>query len=187
MKQKIAWRRLAENGEYNASFTLYGYKKAPDDKHKLVIDEETAPVVREIFSMKLSGIGTTHIAKCLNDRGVPSPSELGRQRNIRQRWRGDFEKYGWTASTVERILREEKYTGTMVMLKTELQGIRGKQVKRPEEEWVRKEGTHEAIVSYQTYTLAVSMLKEQAAKERGKSGRNIYYCGCCGRAMINLQ
>lgn len=186
-KQKIAWRRLAENGEYNASFTLYGYKKAPYDKHKLVIDEETAPVVREIFSMKLSGIGTTHIAKCLNDRGVPSPSELGRQRNIRQRWRGNFEKYGWTASTVERILREEKYTGTMIMLKTELQGIGGKQVKRPEKEWIRKEGTHEAIVSYQTYTLAVSMLKEQEAKEQGKNGRNIYYCGCCGRAMMNLH
>ncbi len=186
-KQRIAWRRMAENGEYNAGFTLYGYKKAPDDKHKLVIDEETAPVVREIFSMKLSGVGTTHIAKCLNDRGVPCPSELGRQRNIRQKWKGNFEKYGWTASTVERILREEKYTSTMVMLRTELQGVGGKQIKRPEEEWIRKEGTHEAIVSRQTYTLAVSMLKEQASKKPGKNGRNIYYCGCCGRAMMNLH
>lgn len=101
--------------------------------------EETAPIVREIFSMKLSGVGTTHIAKCLNDRGVPCPSELGRQRNIRQKWKGNFERYGWTASTVERVLREEKYTGTMVMLKTELRGVGGKQVKRPEEEWIRRE------------------------------------------------
>lgn len=186
-KQRIAWRRMAENGEYNASFTLYGYKKAPDDRHKLVIDEETAPIVKEIFSMKLSGVGTSHIAKCLNDRGVPSPAELGKQRNLRQKWKGNFERYGWTASTVERILREEKYTGTMVMLKTELQGVRGRPVKRPEEEWIRKEGTHEAIVSYQTYTLAVSMLKAQAAKKPGKNGRNIYYCGCCGRAMMNLH
>ena len=45
----------------------------------------------------------------------------------------------------------------------------------------------DAIVSHQTYTLAVSMLKEQAAKESGKNGRNIYYCGCCGRAMMNLH
>lgn len=186
-KQKIAWRRMAENGEYNAGFTLYGYKKAPDDRHKLVIDEETAPIVREIFSMKLSGIGTTHIAKCLNDRGVPCPSELGRQRGIRQTWKGNFEKYGWTASTVERILREEKYTGTMVMLRTELQGVGGKQIKRPKEEWIRKEGTHEAIVSHQTYNLVVSMLKEQAAKKLGKNGQNIYYCGCCGRAMMNFH
>lgn len=178
---------MAENGEYNASFTLYGYKKASDDKHKLVVDEETAPIVKEIFSMKLSGVGTTHIAKCLNDRGVPSPAEIGKQRNLRQKWKGNFEKYGWTASTVERILREEKYTGTMVMLKTELQGVRGRQVKRPEEEWVRKEGTHEAIVSHQTYTLVLSMLREQAAKEPEKNGRNIYYCGCCGRAMMNFH
>ena len=84
-------------------------------------------------------------------------------------------------------MREEKYTGTMVMLRTELQGVGGKQIKRPEEEWIRKEGTHEAIVSRQTYTLAVSMLKEQAAKVPGKNGRNIYYCGCCGRVMMNLR
>ncbi len=135
----------------------------------------------------LNATGTTHIAKCLNDRGVPSPAEIGKQRNLRQKWKGNFEKYGWTASTVERILREEKYTGTMVMLKTELQGVRGRQVKRPEEEWIRKEGTHEAIVSHQTYTLVLSMLREQAAKEPGKNGRNIYYCGCCGRAMMNLH
>ena len=102
-------RGLHENGEYNAGFTLYGYKKASNDKHKLVIDEETAPIVKEIFSMKLSGVGTTHIAKCLNDRGVPSPAEIGKQRNLRQKWKGNFEKYGWTASTVERILREEIY------------------------------------------------------------------------------
>jgi len=63
---------------------------------------------------------------------VPSPAELGRQRNIRQKWKDNFKKYGWTASIVERILREEKYTGTMVMLKTELRGVGGKQVKRPE-------------------------------------------------------
>ncbi len=84
-------------------------------------------------------------------------------------------------------MREEKYTGTMVMLRTELQGVGGKQIKRPEEEWIRKEGTHEAIVSRQTYTLAVSMLKEQASKKPGKNGRNIYCCGCCGRAMMNLR
>lgn len=84
-------------------------------------------------------------------------------------------------------MREEKYTSTMVMLKTELQGVRGKQVKRPEKEWVKKEGTHAAIVSHQTYTLVLSMLKEQAAKEPGKNGKNIYYCGCCGRAMMNFH
>lgn len=84
-KQRIAWHRMAENGEYNASFTLYGYKKASDDKHKLVVDKENAPIIKEIFSMKLSGVGTTHIAKCLNDRGVPSPAEIGKQRNLRHK------------------------------------------------------------------------------------------------------
>lgn len=69
-KQKIAWKRMAEKGQYNATCALYGYRKSKEDKHKLVIEPEEAAVVREIFDMKIAGIGTTHIAKSLNRKTV---------------------------------------------------------------------------------------------------------------------
>lgn len=87
---------------------------------------------------------------------------------------------------MESIIRDEKYTGTMVLLKTKLESVGGKQISRPKEEWVRVEHTHEAIVSYSQYIKAVSSLKQQKAAESGKR-KNIYYCGCCGRAMYNAH
>lgn len=185
-KQKIAWERMAQKGQYNATYALYGYRKSREDKHKLVIEPEEAAVVREIFDMKIAGIGTTHIAKSLNDRGILSPSELYRSGGGTRKWNRSGETCYWTACKVENIIRDEKYTGTMVLLKTKLESIGGKQVSRPKEEWVRVEHTHEAIVSYSQYIKAVSSLKQQKAAESGKR-KNIYYCGCCGRAMYNAH
>ena len=62
-KQRIAWQRMAEQGQYNSNCALYGYRKSEEDKHKLVIEPEEAAVVKEIFDMKIAGTGTTLIAK----------------------------------------------------------------------------------------------------------------------------
>lgn len=183
-KQKIAWKRMTDQGQYNANCAVYGYRKSKKDKHKLEIEPEEAAVVREIFNMKIAGVGTTHIAKALNDRGILSPSELYRSRGSKRKWNQSGEVCYWTACKVESIIRDEKYTGTMVLLKTKLDSIGGKQIKRPKEEWVRVEHTHEAIISYPQYIKAVSLLKQQKVAEIGKP-KNIYYCGCCGRALFN--
>lgn len=183
-KQRIAWQRMAEQGRYNSNCALYGYKKSPEDKHKLVIEPEEAAVVREIFNMKIAGAGTTMIARSLNDRGIPSPSELYRSKGETRKWKNRGNPCYWTAGRIEAIIRDEKYTGTMVQLKTKLESVGGKQVSRPKEEWVRVENTHEPIITYPQYIRAASSLKQQKAKESRKL-RNIYYCGRCGRALHN--
>ena len=185
-KQRIAWQRMAEQGQYNSTCAIYGYQKSKEDKHKLVIDPEEAAVVREIFNMKIAGTGTTLIAKALNDRGIPCPTELYRSRGDTRQWKNKGRKCYWTACKVEDIIRDEKYTGTMVQLKTKLDSVGGKQVKRPKEEWIRVENTHEPIITYPQYIRAVSSLKQQKANESRKK-KNIYYCGCCGRALFNAH
>ena len=87
---------------------------------------------------------------------------------------------------MENIIRDEKYTGTMVQLKTRLDAVGGKQVIRPKEEWVQVENTHEPVISYPQYIRVVSSLKQQKVKE-SKKMKNIYYCGCCGRALFNAH
>lgn len=177
---------MAERGQYNSNCAIYGYQKSKEDKHKLVIDPEEAAVVREIFNMKIAGTGTTLIAKALNDRGIPCPTELYRSRGDTRQWKNKGGKCYWTACKVEGIIRDEKYTGTMVQLKTKLDSVGGKQVKRPKEEWIRVENTHEPIITYPQYIRAVSSLKQQKANESRKK-KNIYYCGCCGRALFNAH
>lgn len=64
------------NGFHIGAFALYGYKKDPDKKGHLIIDEEAAAVVREVFTLFSQGYGKTAIARMLNDRGIPIPISI---------------------------------------------------------------------------------------------------------------
>lgn len=182
-KQKIAWRRMAEKGEYNAPCALYGYKKADDNIHQLVIHEETGKVVREIFEWMAAGISSTKIARMLNEKGILAPSEFHNQDGFEMNWRRYGSKCYWTPDRINHMIKDERYTGTMVSLKTDSATVRGKRRRKPSSEWVRVENTHEPIVSYELYVKANSMMKHQEFNGKTKRGRNIYCCGYCGRKM----
>lgn len=74
-----------ENGFHIGAFALYGYQKDPKQKGRLVIDEEAAAVVREVFTLFSQGYGKTAIARLLNDRGIPNPTEYKRRHGLRYR------------------------------------------------------------------------------------------------------
>ena len=67
-----------KKGDFIGSFAVYGYLKDPDDRHKLVIDEYAADVVRDIFKWKLEGLSQQRIAERLDDQGILSPMEYKR-------------------------------------------------------------------------------------------------------------
>ena len=72
-----------ENGCHIGAFALYGYQKDPKQKGRLVIAEEAAAVVREVFTLFSQGYGKTAIARLLNDRGIPNPTEYKRRHGLR--------------------------------------------------------------------------------------------------------
>ena len=74
-----------KNGFHIGSFALYGYRKNPDRRGHLLIDEEAAAVVREVFTLFSQGYGKTAIARMLNERGIPNPTEYKRLQGIRYR------------------------------------------------------------------------------------------------------
>ena len=67
------------NGEHIGPFAAYGYIKDTNDKNALVIDEQAAAVVREIFSMFLDGMSKNAIVRYLNDHGILCPSLYKRE------------------------------------------------------------------------------------------------------------
>ncbi len=184
-KEKLAWKKGAERGEYHAATTLYGYKKSADDKFKLEIDPDAAQIVREVFSMRIAGMLYADIAANLNKREIPTPTEYkcmkGDTRKINNRGR----KCYWSASVIATMLRNEKYAGNMVLLRTYTDRIAGKQKRRSKDEWVRVENTHEAIVSYEDFLLAQG--EEEKTKCKAAWRQNIFVCGICGRKMRGMQ
>ena len=132
-----------QQGEYLGT-APYGYKKDPDNKYHLIIDEEAAEVVRTIFRKFLEGMGTMQIADYLSEQKIPIPSDY----NKRNRGNKTITYGLWAQSTVRFILSNEIYTGTVVQGKRKKVSFKSKKfVDVPEENWIRKEDMHEAIIS----------------------------------------
>lgn len=188
-KVKAVKRACAESGKFMGTYPAYGYKRDPEDKHHLVIDEETAPTVRRIFSMRASGMGFRAIAVTLNEEGVLPPGALYYQRKGRSDPRNVNHK--WAETTVKALIRSEVYIGNMVQGKTGTLSYKSRKlVGKPEEEWIRVEGTHEPIISREVWDTVVSIDKKKVRKTPPTDGiRSIFtglvYCADCGFKMRN--
>ena len=152
-----------KNGFHIGSFALYGYKKNPDRRGHLLIDEEAAAVVREVFTLFSQGYGKTAIARMLNERGIPNPTEYKRLQGIRYRQPKGKGSTLWKYFAISNMLTNEIYIGNMVQGKYGSVSYKTKQNKpRPKEEWIRTEGTHEPIIEQELWERVQKMLAERA-------------------------
>lgn len=175
-------RKLAKEGSFASPNAPYGYLKSKEDKHKLNINPDTAPIVKRIYELKLSGSKATDIARILNAEGVSSPAQYAIDKGIGMDWRRINEKTGWTDSHILCILRDERYVGHMISLKRTLDGVYGKDTKVNKEEWIKVKDTHEGIVSQEVYD-KVQELITNFEKPFTKRSTNVFTCGHCGRKM----
>ena len=188
-KVKAVKRACAENGKFMGTYPAYGYKRDPADKHHLVIDEESAPMVRRIFDMRASGMGFRSIAATLNEENVLSPGALYYQRQGRADPRHVSHK--WTETTVRSLIRSEVYIGNMVQSKSGTLSYKSRKlVSKPEEKWIRVEGTHEPIISREIWETVVRIDQKKVRKTPPTDGiRSIFtglvYCADCGFKMRN--
>ena len=175
-------------------YPIYGYVKSPADRRLLIPDPEAADIVRRIFERCNAGEGPTQIASGLNRDGVPTPSQ--RKRDLgskRQLWNSARLQNEWSDKAITRILRDERYTGKLIGIKTtrtEL-GNQKSSRKQSEEDWIVVPGTFEAIVSQETFDEAQRQL-ETLRRHSGKRETNTpavhlfsrkLKCGHCGLAL----
>lgn len=180
-KVRQARERLAVQGKYTAGQALYGYRKKKVDKHKLEPDPETAPVVREIFDMRLAGMGLSDIARNLNDRGIGCPTVFLHGKGETVNRKDGFDRMCWTGGVINGLLQNEIYTGAVVSLKSRVDRSTGKQEARPEDEWVRVDGMHEAIVTKEEFRRVQGMVSAQKPASGKRKMR--YACGVCGKRL----
>ena len=179
-----------QNGEYAGAFVAYGYVKDSDDKSKLVVDPFAADVVRDIFRWKIEGLSPQNIAIRLNKLGIPSPAEYKRLSG--SNYKTNFQtssKAIWSHVSVRRILKNEIYLGVMIQGKRTTPNYKTKTVVAKEEsEWLRVEGTHEAIISARDFELVQELLKDDTHCRSGDITVPVYagrvYCGDCGATAV---
>lgn len=190
VKTRSALEVKRKKGDYVGACPVYGYRKSEENRNQLVVDEYAARVVRDIFRAKIDGRSAKRIADELNDLGVLSPLAYKINRGLPHPKGGfaDRPDAKWSATTVIRILQDEIYTGTLV------QGRQGTYnhklrnvIQKPDEEWIRVENAHEAIIRKRDFDLVqhIMGLDTRTAPE----GEKVYLfsgllvCGCCGARM----
>ena len=148
------------SGQFISAYAPYGYRKSAEDKHKLVIDEHAAGIVRRIYDMRLAGMAYGQITATLNREGITSPRVYWSQINGKD---GCKAAQLWTYATVKTILHNEVYKGTLVMNHTGTRSYKDHtQIGKPETEWIRHEALHEAIVTAEEWE-AVQKINEAAS------------------------
>ena len=151
------------NGFHIGAFALYGYKKDPDQKGHLIIDEEAAAVVREVFTLFAQGYGKTAIARMLNARGIPNPTEYKRLHGLRYQQPKTKNSTLWKYFAISDMLTNEIYIGNMVQGKYGSVSYKTKQNKpRPKSEWYIVEGTHEPIIDRELWDRVQTLISQRA-------------------------
>jgi DNA invertase Pin-like site-specific DNA recombinase len=179
MSERIKFGKLcrAKKGYYNGSTPPYGYKKI--DHHKIVpAGDDSTDVVKKIFSMYLEGKGLYKIAKELNEKGYPTPSQVAGKSNS---------SLLWHQSTIQKILANRFYVGDMVQNKTATKDVlTGERKKNPKDQIVCVRNTHEGIIDPVIFEEVQRQWKERGRKKTGAQSNlfsNVLICGECGSNM----
>ena len=180
-----------QNGFHIGSFALYGYKKDPAQKGHLIIDKEAAAVVREVFTLFSQGYGKTAIARMLNDRGIPNPTEYKRLHGLRYQQPKQKNSTLWKYSAIADMLENEIYIGNMVQGKYGSISYKSKQNKpRPKDQWYRVVGTHEPIIDRELWDRVQAILAQRTKPFSGGSiglfARKVR-CANCGYTMRSTK
>lgn len=186
VRQVVAAR--ASEGKYMNSHAPYGYVKSPEDKHVFIPDKVVAPNVLRMFEMFAAGRTGSEIAQTFNDEGIPSP----RAYYYLNRGKPNPKKHEvnvWGSNTIMQMLKNEAYIGNLIQCKRRVLSFKTKKrISTDPSEWIRVDGTHEAIVSNELWTAVQEILKSSARVMTTKKRAiaifsGLVFCQDCGSSM----
>lgn len=200
ISKKVSSAQIAKkkNGEFLGTYAAYGYLKDPLDKHKLIVDPETSPIVVQIFKCKAEGMGTSIIARKLNEMGVSSPNRYRLEKGIVK-----HEGYAnclWRVSSVKPILMNPVYLGLLAQGKKTAKTCASKQrLSVDKEDWIIVENTHEPIITQELFNQAQLVMEERSTKAKEVRNRNAHiinheeilrglvFCPDCKKSIIRVR
>ena len=186
-------RRISNKIKGNAGEPMgpppYGYKKAPDDPKRWIVDEEAAQVVRRVFRMTLDGYGTEQIATIFSEEKILTPIAYWREKGVNRPGKSKLRgPYMWNSSTITHILSLQEYCGDILNFKTYSKSYKNKKrLANDRENWVIFQDVHEPIIERAVFE-QVQQKRGKIRKRRTHEGeRNMFsgllVCADCGHNL----
>ena len=184
-KIKTQRKQAMHEGQYVAARAIYGYIKDPNDKHKLIVNTDTASIVKMIFESYADGDSIRSICNKLTNDGIPAPNSYDYKGGLKS-----SVSTVWCSKSLRNILEREIYIGKLVQGKSAK--CNHKKISQTADKWITVAGTHEAIISQELFDKVQQRLitaKEEFGKKQIDTyTENIFkgkiVCGCCGRIML---
>lgn len=181
-KVRTALNTKKENGIFIGSVPPYGYKKDPLNKGHLIVDEETAIIVKRIYSMFLSGATKLGIANQLSSEYIPTPSE-GKGLKATQK----HHKGVWNEVIIKRILTNPTYIGNLTQNRARKINYKLQLKKNlPKEQWIIVEDTHEPIITEEDFNMVQELLKKRMYKPKEGTPHLLSGLLECGNCHSNM-
>ena len=184
-------KSMAERGLFSNSRAPYGYLKSPQNKHVLIIDENVSQNIVRIFELYLSGKTARAIADSLNQLGITPPNDyfygcIGKPNPYKNNINA------WSSATIINIVKNPLYYGAMANGKRKVASFKNQRViRKPFEEWVIVENTHEPIISKEIWLEAQKINKANSNQtvRRSSNGEipifaGIVKCAACGGNLV---
>ena len=182
----------AQKGEFTGCVAPFGYRKDPEDKNHLLVDEETAPIVRQIFRWALEGHGPNFIRRRLEEQKVPCPTWWNRERgirNVRTKWEKQDPvngRYMWDFSVIKDILMNPVYAGAIASQKKDYRFKIGTIGEKKPQDWIVVEQRHEPLIDCKSFAIVQDKLKSrQRPRQNGETSlfAGLIKCGECGKSL----
>lgn len=193
LSRKVSSAKRARflQGKFMGVTVPYGYKKDENDKYRLVIDEEHAPVIRKIFELAKQGKGIGIIRQIMTDEKIPRPGCITFKNMATFQCYFEDENdpncFKWSNNSVRGILRNPVYAGHLAGYKRPIPSMKSKKrLSALPEDWVVVYDTHEPIIPPDEWEVVQKLITSR--RKTGKSGyENIFAglikCADCGYAM----
>ncbi len=184
-KIRGAFRAKMESGQFVGAFAPYGYRKDPQNKNRLIVEEKSASVVRRIFSMLIEEMLPSDIAGILNAEKIPTPAQYRRLQS--EHTDNPPVSSEWTASSITKLTRSRVYIGDVVHNRQRKASYKSKTyLQNAKENWIINVSVHEPIVSREAFETA-QRIKGARKRREGSGFHNLFsgfvFCADCRHAM----
>jgi DNA invertase Pin-like site-specific DNA recombinase len=188
-KIKSAYHTKALEGKFTGPFAPYGYMKDSKNKHKLIVNPETGPVVRRIFELARSGLTTFKISMILNKDKILKP----RAQIIKDHGKYIMDKfvkypYDWSARSIYAILTNIEYLGHLVCNRNTSKSFKDRTlINVPKEDWIIIRNTHEALINQETFNIIQPMITAKRTNIKETHTYQMFVgllrCPHCGKTL----
>ena len=195
-KISTAMKAKRQRGDFLGAYEPYGYLRDPVNPSKLIIDQEIAPIVKEIFELRATGIGIERICRVLNEKGYPSPGRLRFERGIITNNNKKGSDLPWNRHVLKDLLLNVVYIGNLAQGRTGSSLYKGIPFhQKDESEWDVVNGTHEPIISRELWDTVQALNTKRSREIKDSFGRyanlpkrpnpygSLLRCADCGRVI----